>query len=179
MSRSSIWNGTEWVSMTGGVGDGGGGEPGDDYLRLDGSNNNPPPNNYLRQNDADARYQTAAQADAKYLQLTGGAVSGTVRAAALVSDGNIEWRATVSWFSNVELDGRLRWHTGGQEVLALHIGAVVAYQPITFHNTGDLEQKVDGHYTSGNGQVAPWVVVSGSAPTGTNVGPGCLWFELP
>jgi len=63
-----MWDGAEWVSMTGGAGedDGGGGTPDDNYLRLDGANNNPLPNNYLRQIDGDGRY----------LQLTGGTISG-------------------------------------------------------------------------------------------------------
>jgi hypothetical protein len=57
-----------WVSMTGGAGDGGGGGDDATYLRLDGGNNNPSPNNYLRQSDSDARY----------LQLTGGTLSGSI-----------------------------------------------------------------------------------------------------
>lgn len=56
--------------MTGGVGEGdpGGGVPDDDYLRLDGANNNAAPSNYMRRSDGDARW----------LQLTGGTVSGTL-----------------------------------------------------------------------------------------------------
>lgn len=65
MGRSQVWDGTEWVSMTGGAGDGGGGgEPDDTYLRLDGSNNPASPNNYLRGTDLDG-----------YLPLTGGTLS--------------------------------------------------------------------------------------------------------
>jgi hypothetical protein len=54
--------------MTGGAGEGGGEDPGDTYLRLDGGNNNAPPNNYMRQSDSDARY----------LQLSGGTITGTL-----------------------------------------------------------------------------------------------------
>ncbi|GAG03917.1 unnamed protein product, partial [marine sediment metagenome] len=57
MSRSQIWDGVAWVSMTGGAGESGGGtDPDDNYLRLDGANNNPHPNNFLRRIDTDLLY---------------------------------------------------------------------------------------------------------------------------
>jgi len=67
MARSSMWDGAQWVSMTGGVGDeGGGSEPDDNYLRLDGANNPLSPANFLRTTDADLLY----------LKLAGGAMTG-------------------------------------------------------------------------------------------------------
>jgi len=70
MSRANIWSGIEWVSMTGGAGEGdeGGGTPDDDYLRLDGANNPVSPNNYLRTVDADLLY----------LPLAGGVMQGDI-----------------------------------------------------------------------------------------------------
>lgn len=52
-----MWDGTKWIAMTGGVEDDGGGtDPDDQYLRLDGANNPAAPNNFLRKVDADALY---------------------------------------------------------------------------------------------------------------------------
>ena len=55
MPRSSIWDGSQWVSMTGGSGEGGS-EPDNTYLRLDSANNPITPNNFLRTVDADLLY---------------------------------------------------------------------------------------------------------------------------
>lgn len=181
MARAQIWDGLQWVSMTGGAGEeGGGSNPDDSYLRLDGANNNPVPGNYLRESDADLLYLTEADGDSRYLKLTGGVLTGTLSLPILIASSSIRWdfSGTV-WQSNVESDGRLRFHEGGQEVFALYQQSIVAYKPIVFNNVGDAAQKVEGHYTSGNAQDAPWIVISGNAPTGTNVGPGCVWMQLP
>jgi len=54
--RASMWDGAQWISMTGGTEDSGETNPDDLYLRLDGGNNVPSPNNWLRRVDADALY---------------------------------------------------------------------------------------------------------------------------
>ncbi len=70
MGRAQIWDGAQWVSMTGGAGeDGGGGEPDDTYLRLDGANNNTPPNQYITEDGADGLY----------LPLSGGTINGILQ----------------------------------------------------------------------------------------------------
>lgn len=83
--RASMWDGTEWVSMTGGTEDSGDVNPDDLYLRLDGGNNVPSPNNWLRQVDANALYlglNSAAVSAAKWTTARTftftGDVSGTV-----------------------------------------------------------------------------------------------------
>ena len=55
MARSSIWDGFEWVSMTGGAGEGES-SPDDTYLRIDAGNNPLSPNNFLRTTEADLLY---------------------------------------------------------------------------------------------------------------------------
>lgn len=54
--RASMWDGVEWISMTGGTEDSGETNPDDLYLRLDGGNNPSSPNNFLRKVDADLLY---------------------------------------------------------------------------------------------------------------------------
>ena len=95
MARSQIWDGTQWVSMTGGSGEGGGSEPDDNYLRLDGANNNPSPNNWLRKSDADTIY----------LPLTGGTITGD-----LTVNGNLRSGSII-----VTTGGTSRWQRSGNE----------------------------------------------------------------
>ena len=78
MPRSQIWDGAQWVSMTGGAGDGGGSEPDDNYLRLDGANNNASPNNWLRKVDADILY---LDINDPVLLTTGGTMTGSLKIA--------------------------------------------------------------------------------------------------
>ncbi len=73
-SRANIWDGTNWVSMTGGAGEGDS-DPDDFYLRLDGANNPAAPSNFLRQSDGDLRYSLGGHTHT-YLPLTGGTLSG-------------------------------------------------------------------------------------------------------
>ena len=68
MPRSSIWDGSQWVSMTGGAGEGGS-TPDDSYLRLDQGNNPASPNNFL----------TKALADPLYFPIDGSDIFGDIR----------------------------------------------------------------------------------------------------
>lgn len=111
-----MWDGTQWVSMTGGVGDGGGGgEPDDNYLRLDGANNNASPTNWLREVDADSRYlaigANAASASkwssARTLSLTGDA-TGSV-----LIDGSANVTLTVSVVNDAHTHDT-RYYTEGE-----------------------------------------------------------------
>ena len=68
MPRSNIWDGSQWVSMTGGAGEGGS-TPDDNYLRLDSANNPAAPNNFL----------TTTAADLLYFPIGGGDILGDLR----------------------------------------------------------------------------------------------------
>ena len=68
MARSSIWDGSAWISMTGGAGEEAGG-PDDTYLRLDQANNPASPNNFL----------TTSLADALYFPIDGSDIFGDIR----------------------------------------------------------------------------------------------------
>jgi len=78
--------------MTGGAGeDSGGGEPTDDYLLLDGSNNNPSPFNYLRPIDADELY----------LSLGGGTLTGILSLDLNQTAGTL---SIVEWFGGTSFN---------------------------------------------------------------------------
>ena len=66
MGRAQMWDGSEWIDMTGGAGEGEPDNPDNIYLRLDSSNNPAAPNNFI----------TTAGANALYLPLGGGTLSG-------------------------------------------------------------------------------------------------------
>ena len=68
MARSNIWDGSQWVSMTGGAGEEAGG-PDDTYLRLDQANNPASPNNFL----------TTSLANALYFPIDGSDIFGDIR----------------------------------------------------------------------------------------------------
>ena len=86
MARSSIWDGSAWVSMTGGAGEEAGG-PDDTYLRLDQANNPSSPNNFL----------TTSLADALYFPLDGSDFFGDLR---IITD-----TPSIAMLSNSELNG--------------------------------------------------------------------------
>lgn len=77
MPRSNIWDGSQWVSMTGGAGEGGS-TPDDTYLRIDAGNNPISPNNFL----------TTASADLLYFDINGGDIFGDMR---LIDDTPSQW----------------------------------------------------------------------------------------
>lgn len=84
-----------------------------------------------------------------------------------------------SWGMGIERDGRLRWFVPGKEMFAITTTDIKVGGTIHFFNTADPHQKVSNHYTSGNAQSAPWIVVSGRAPmSGGTTNTGCVWIQV-
>lgn len=124
------------------------------------------------------------------LKLTGGTITGTLTLDLGQTVGHIRFQ---EWFGGLALYsvdlGQNYIVMGGTDkdnpYLYLDNAGVNINRPlriswpVTFHNPASVDQKVEGHYTSGNAQSSPWIVISGSAPSGTNVGPGSVWFQLP
>ncbi|GAF74179.1 unnamed protein product, partial [marine sediment metagenome] len=96
--RAQMWDGAEWVSMTGGTEDQGETNPDDLYLRLDGGNNPSSPNNYLRRVDADLLYlglSSAAVSAAKWTTARTITFSGDVSGSVSI-DGSANKTATLT-----------------------------------------------------------------------------------
>ena len=116
--------------MTGGAGeDGGGGDPDDTYLRLDGGNNPASPNNFLRTSDADGLY----------LSLGGGTLTGNLTLAAGVDIlGSTSTQILAQDFQFTNVEGAIKDSSGA---LRITIKASV----IEVESTSFLE----GSYVSG------------------------------
>jgi len=114
--------------MTGGSGEGGGSEPDDNYLRLDGANNNPSPNNYLRKVDADILYMDINE-PLDFLPLTGGTIVGLS-----VGDAGIGYTGATFPGGAANKIG-FRWGvTGHSGLITAVVDNVVSY-PVASNNT--------------------------------------------
>lgn len=175
--------------MTGGAGEDSGGEaPDDNYLRLDAANNPASPNNFLRTTDANLLYVSLANGGRVTGNVTfttwldfdiAGMTSGLMRMQEWfggIAFRNVQNAVNFIVMGGTDTDNPYLYLTGS----GVNINRSVRITGgVTFKDPADLEQKIDNHYTSGNSQNSPWIVISGNPPTGDNVGPGCVWFELP
>ena len=160
MARASIWDGFEWVSMTGGAGEGGGSDPDDTYLRIDAGNNPLSPNNFLR----------TTEADLLYFPIDGGDLFGDLRllddtpSLFLLSPGeNNGYRIFANVTDVADLGLSFRTDPAGEEMFVMRNSIHQSRFPI----------EVTGGVTLGDMRVRNGLI-SDSAPTGTL---GDLWYD--
>ena len=161
MARSSIWDGSQWVSMTGGSGEGGGGTPDDTYLRLDGGNNPAAPNNYL----------TTTAADLLYFDINGGDILGDLRL--------IDETPSVFFMSPDELTGyRVFGNVGNVSDLGLSFRTLAGGVMFEMNNPVGVNNSFFPLFISPNVALADMRVrnslISPTPPTGKL---GDLWYD--
>jgi hypothetical protein len=135
--RAQMWDGAEWISMTGGIEiPEGGTDPDDTYLRLDGANNPAAPNNWLRKADADILYlgisspavSAAKWTTARTITLAGDA-SGSV-----TIDGSANKTLTVTVLDNSHSHSAYSPTSHSHPYLPLSGGALTG--KVTTNNSG-------------------------------------------